>query len=614
MVSAVAILPAGGSATKSNHIPQEKSAIAKEAERVIAEIKDGSSKDGGLFKIFGDDYVPSIEWEAELVPVLMAGLKIDNHSVQFSIDRIWHKVTGVELINVGGGTFETISAAGKKKVLEWLEKWWAKYKDASRVDWYVASLSSGSLTFRRMAIERLSMMFNKSFGYEAEAEPAQRTKAVEEWTAWWEKAKKVVRWDAEQACYAVDETKLTDEELKKLAEKIRPWIDQLGDPDFDVREKATERLIEAGRSATAALKEAAKSTDAEVRFRAQLILEAQTLLVRRRDIEAKAAEIQRGGDVPGAIAELAAKKDVGSAAVIVEVCFGMAPAAVGEPAAKRAASDPNIAWTFARRVRRASADGWQGANAFYASDATRALFSESAALLVPYLKDASPRVRMAAATVIASRGAAHADAVKAALADTDKRVRLSAIQALGQSRDTAAAAVVKEHYKTEKDYDNRRWAVLAVGRLKDEASFDWLAAVCLDTKEHLFATGAAAEAIGMIGSPKGIATLVKLLDQRKGDLAQRTDDYSRRYVLNYITGSIAKIALAHADDKESWKALEAALAHETNEIRELTAQALAYHEVKGAPVARVRELLQGAAADKDAKVRQVAEMGLRRWK
>ena len=595
-------------------LAQEKSSIAKDAERVIGEVKDGSSADGGLFKLLGDNYVPAIDWEAELIPVLMAGLKVDNHSVQFSVDRVWHKVTGFELITIGGGTFEAISGPGKTKVLEWLDKWWAKYKDKSRVDCFVAPLTGESLTFRRMAIERLSMMFNKSFGYEAEAEPAARGKAADEWLAWGGKAKKVVRWDAEQACYAVDEAKLTDEELKKLKEKIAPWIDQLGDADFETREKATDRLIEAGRSAVDALKEAAKSTDAEVRFRAQLILEAQTLLVRRKDIERKAAEIMKSGDVPGAIAELATKKDVGTAAVIVEVCFAMAPGAHGAPAAKRAATDPNIAWTFARRVRRLSADTWQGSNAFYASDAMRALFSEGAALLVPYLKDASPRVRMAAATVISSRGASHADAVKAALADSDKRVRLSAIQSLGQSGDLGASALVKEHYKTEKDYDNRRWAVLAVGRLKDEASFEWLAAVCVDGKEHLFATGAAAEAIGTIGSPKGIATLVKLLDLRKGDLALRTDDYTRRYVLNYITGSIAKIALGHADDKESWKALETVLVHETNEIRELALQAIAYAETKGAPVGRVRELLQAATADKDAKVRQLAEMGLRRWK
>ncbi len=598
----------------ASSVSQEKSPLATDAQRVIGEIRDGSSKDGGLFKLFGDDYLPSLEWEAGLVPVLLEGLKVDNHSVQFSIDRTWHKVAGFELFAIGGGTFESIDAKSKTKILEWLDKWWAKVKDKSRVDWFLDSLTSPSLTFRRMAIERLSMLFNRSFGFEVEADSDRRTKAADEYRAWWEKAKKLVHWNAEQACYVVDDAKLSDEEVKKAAAEIQSWIDKLSDADWETRELATERLIEAGRLALEPVTAALKSDDPEVRYRAQLVVDAQKTMSKQRDFRAKVDELLRG-DIPAAVAELAGKKDLLSAALIVEICDRVAPAAYGSPAAKRAASDPQIAWAFARHIRRSTADVWQGAVAYWPSDAVRALFADDAARLVPYLKDASPRVRMAAAAIIASRGSKQIDDVKAALGDTDKRVRLSAIQAFGQSGDGKASAALQAHYKIEKDWDNRRWIVLAVGRLKDESAVEWLSTVATNRDEQLFVQGAGAEAIGMIGSTKSIPALLKLLDARKGDLEEKKDEYTRNYVIQYITGAIAKIALANAEDKESWKALEAVVAHNATGIRRLAVQAVVYADLKsGAPAARVRELLQPATQDRDVQIRQLAELGLRRWK
>ncbi len=55
--------------------------------------------------------------------------------------------------------------------------------------------------------------------------------------------------------------------------KIAAWVTQLGDNDFDKREEASRKLWEAGEFAEAALQEAVKSTDPEVKRRAQELLD-----------------------------------------------------------------------------------------------------------------------------------------------------------------------------------------------------------------------------------------------------------------------------------------------------------------------------------------------------
>src|SRR5579864_6008552 len=51
-------------------------------------------------------------------------------------------------------------------------------------------------------------------------------------------------------------------------EQIAQWVKDLGDNSFEVRERATKRLWEAGEAAETAVAEAAKSDDAEVARRA----------------------------------------------------------------------------------------------------------------------------------------------------------------------------------------------------------------------------------------------------------------------------------------------------------------------------------------------------------
>jgi hypothetical protein len=60
----------------------------------------------------------------------------------------------------------------------------------------------------------------------------------------------------------------------KLIDRIERLVGELGDPQFAVREAATNGLMEIGPPAVGSLRRALKSEDAEVRARAQLLLRA----------------------------------------------------------------------------------------------------------------------------------------------------------------------------------------------------------------------------------------------------------------------------------------------------------------------------------------------------
>src|SRR3954463_4589853 len=64
------------------------------------------------------------------------------------------------------------------------------------------------------------------------------------------------------------------------AERIARAIEQLGAPQFEARQAATEQLWRAGQDAEAALQQAAKSSDPEVRTRPADLLNKQRLGIR----------------------------------------------------------------------------------------------------------------------------------------------------------------------------------------------------------------------------------------------------------------------------------------------------------------------------------------------
>jgi HEAT repeat protein len=63
------------------------------------------------------------------------------------------------------------------------------------------------------------------------------------------------------------------DEPSKSEQKIRSLVNQLGSKRFQEREEAARQLSLLGKTALPALQDAAKSTDAEVRRRAQQLME-----------------------------------------------------------------------------------------------------------------------------------------------------------------------------------------------------------------------------------------------------------------------------------------------------------------------------------------------------
>jgi hypothetical protein len=76
---------------------------------------------------------------------------------------------------------------------------------------------------------------------------------------------------------------------------LRQLVNQLGSDDFETRENASKRLLELDETALPALKDGAKSTDAEVRQKAEELAATITARVEERAIQKMFAEIDRGG-------------------------------------------------------------------------------------------------------------------------------------------------------------------------------------------------------------------------------------------------------------------------------------------------------------------------------
>ena len=73
--------------------------------------------------------------------------------------------------------------------------------------------------------------------------------------------------------FAADENKVLEKARTESDMQMKRWIDQLGSERFENREKATQQLSKLGKSALPSLKAAIKSRDAEVRHRAQQLIE-----------------------------------------------------------------------------------------------------------------------------------------------------------------------------------------------------------------------------------------------------------------------------------------------------------------------------------------------------
>ena len=86
-----------------------------------------------------------------------------------------------------------------------------------------------------------------------------------------------------------------DDKKTPDAAAIRQLVGQLGSDDFDTRENAAKRLLELDEAALPALKDGAKSTDAEVRQKAEAIAAVIAAHVEERAIQRMFVEIDRAG-------------------------------------------------------------------------------------------------------------------------------------------------------------------------------------------------------------------------------------------------------------------------------------------------------------------------------
>ena len=65
------------------------------------------------------------------------------------------------------------------------EKWWARAKKRSRLDWLLEALSSEELSLRSAAHRELADLAGDDFGYRADADKRARQRAVDVWVQWW---------------------------------------------------------------------------------------------------------------------------------------------------------------------------------------------------------------------------------------------------------------------------------------------------------------------------------------------------------------------------------------------------------------------------------------------
>lgn len=66
------------------------------------------------------------------------------------------------------------------------EKWWARGRKRSRIDWLIDGLGSEELELRSAAWRELAALVGDDFGYRPDADKRARQRAVEVWQQWWQ--------------------------------------------------------------------------------------------------------------------------------------------------------------------------------------------------------------------------------------------------------------------------------------------------------------------------------------------------------------------------------------------------------------------------------------------
>jgi HEAT repeat protein/beta-lactamase regulating signal transducer with metallopeptidase domain len=206
--------------------------------------------------------------------------------------------------------------------------------------------------------------------------------------------------------------------------------------------------------------------------------------------------------------------------------------------------------------------------------------------LVQALKDAAADVREQAAFGLGQlRDRRAVEPLAAALKDAAADVREQAAFALGQIRDRAAVAPLAGALKDVSD-DVREQVVFALGQLRDPSAIGGLTIALHDAKPDV--RQQAAFSLGQIRDPKSVEPLISALKDSNGEVREQ-----------------AAFALGQIRDRAAVEALVIALKDSDADVREQAAFALG--QIRDP---RAIDGLTGALKDPSADVRQQAAFAL----
>jgi HEAT repeat protein/beta-lactamase regulating signal transducer with metallopeptidase domain len=206
--------------------------------------------------------------------------------------------------------------------------------------------------------------------------------------------------------------------------------------------------------------------------------------------------------------------------------------------------------------------------------------------LVQALSDSSPEVREQAAFGLGQlRDRRAVEPLTVALKDQNGEVREQAVFALGQLRDRSAVPALTAALK-DVDDDVREQAVFALGQLRDPAAYEGLAVAARDAKADV--RQQAVFALGQLRDRRGVEPLISSLKDSDADVRQQ-----------------AAFALGQIRDRAAVEALVIALKDSVADVREQVAFALGQLRDP-----RAIDALTAALKDSSADVRQQAAFAL----
>jgi HEAT repeat protein len=534
-------------------------ADSEEAARFVENIKELCEERSAHHVLDAFALIPlGPRWEEPLAEWIISRMDDPNHPVRMYMGRTFEHFFGVPPTTFSRvGPWENVPREDQAAAMARIRAWWAKWKLISRVELLVHLMRTSRGHWRDQAHDALCGIFDDSFGYPAE--PAEAMDRIEEF---WAKNKDKIRWDGRHLRWTVD---APDFDPKQVEREIEGLVAKLASEDFKEREGATEKLVSIGRAALDPLARAAKSADPEVAWRADWVRERIGLTGRFATWwTAHRISKMQGDEQARAVAGLAAGSDLSS--LLALMSLREVPGA-DEALKKRVAREPNIAGLVRHAYLQPRLGGVAGY--FYAHTSSIPGMPEiPVGELRKLFEDRVPKIRILSAQMAAGRKLAElVPDYERLLKDPDNRCRLAALNALKLMESRGSVPKILEMLE-DRDWDIRRWAAKALGKLGGE---EVLPALLKQVKgdPHIFAAGAAAEAMGDMATPKAAPFLKEALESRRADARRHKDEYSQNYVTHSIVTAILSIHTASPDDRDVLKLLESIVADDSPRIRSI---------------------------------------------